>query len=226
MAFKAGRLPLAVLEAPPFIVKLFNERNGSLGSDYYLIQREFAKKSKRSTATRSWLKVVVTVSRGHEVLVGSTPSGATVAIGSISSDHVYNEGIQRRLIGSGGSGGTGGGPPSPLTLEYRAVASALGEAREELRVRPSDVANIRVNPSCLLVPDSARADRQTIYIFVELALNPSVTLAALEARRRQDGELGEGPSFNEVGALMFIDRRDLLNPRVVGRRTRDLLGAI
>lgn len=214
-----GQIPISILEAPPFIVKLYNKTDGSLGSDYYLIQREFAKRSKRHTALRFWLKVVVMVFRktagGHsEYLMGRMRDGVTAAIGSISSDHVYNEGIRRRLGFGGGS----------LSLQDRAVASALGEAREELRVRPYEVAGIHVVPECLVVPDLSRADRKTIYYFIDLELIPGISLAALEERRRKDRN--EDPSFNEVGELTFVHGRDILNPRIVGQRTRDLLGAM
>lgn len=214
-----GKIPLSTLDAPPFIIKLFNKPDGSLGSDYYLIQREFAKRAKRPTATRAWLKVVAMVFRrkaggASEYLMGRTRDGATAAIGSVSSDHVYNEGIRRRL-------GLGGGS---LSLQDRAVASALGEAREELRVRPNEVAGIHVAPICLVVPDGSRPDRKTVYLFIDLELVPGISLATLEARRRKDRD--ESPSFNEVGELLFVNGSDLFNPRIVGQRTRDLLGAM
>lgn len=206
----SGRIPLSAIEAGPYIVKLFNTPSGELGSDYYLIQREFAKRTKRPTALRYWLKVVAIVHQGGKVLVADSGRGKTVAIGSISADHVYNPGIISRV----------GTPPIPVTLAYRGVASALGEAREELRVRPSDVTGISVQPSVLVVPDRGRVDRATLYLFVDLTLNPSVTLRDLEARRLKD--LAEGDSaFNETGALSFIPEANLL--REVGERTRDLL---
>jgi hypothetical protein len=202
-----GRVPLHFWDQ--FFLKVYQNPDKSLASDYYLIQREMAKRGKRPTATRYMLKVVAIVRRGHEFLAAETRKGLTTAIGSISADHWHNTEYRDRMtdLGIGGS-----------SLALHAVAAAFGEAREELRVRPEEITSVRVLSDTVVHPDK-RADRFTVHVFVELELNPKVRIWTLDRRRRADAT--ESHAFNETGALTFIDAWQRF-----GSRTTKLLDAL
>ena len=201
------RMPLNFWDQ--FFLKVYQNPDKSLASDYYLIQREMAKRGKRPMATRYMLKVVTIVRRRHEYLAAETRKGLTTAIGSISADHWHNTEYRDRMAALGVGG-------SPLAL--RAVAAAFGEAREELRVRPEEITDVRVLSDTIVHPDP-RPARFTVHVFVEMELNPNVRIWTLDRRRRADA--AESHAFNETGALTFIDTW-----RRFGSRTAALLDAL
>ena len=207
----SGRVPLETLNE--LMLKIYQTPDRRLGTDYYLIQREMAKRGKRSNAVRYMLKVVAIVKQGTTFIAAKTRAGSlTTAIGAISADHWYNTGIRDAMDSLLLDG-------SPL--ENRAIASAFGEAREELRVRPEEVRRVVLLPSAIIIKD-VKANRFTAHIFVEMYLSDDVSIRTLEERHYKDSiDKSLSDSFRETGPPTVI--RDW---RQFGRRTVDLLDAL
>lgn len=188
-----------------FMLKVYQKPDRSLGSDYYLIQREMAKRGKRTDATRYMLKAVTVIRQGSKFLAADSRGGLTTAIGSISTDHFNNDDIRDRMTTLVSAG-------SPL--ELRAIAAAFGEAREELRVRPEEITAVRVLPTTVIHSD--RPKRFTVHVFVEMDLTDSVLLSTLERRRMKDmRDMSLPDTFRETGALHLLNDVHRFGPRTV-----------
>jgi len=205
-----GRVSLEKLNE--LMLKIYQTPDRHLGTDYYLIQREMAKRRKRPNAVRYMLKVVAIVKQGTTFIAAKTHAGSlTTAIGAISADHWYNTGIRDAMKSL-----LDGSP-----LENRAIASAFGEAREELRVRPEEVRRVVLLPSAIIIKD-VKENRFTAHIFVEMYLSDDVSIRTLEERHYKDSiDKSLSDSFRETGPPTVI--RDW---RQFGRRTVDLLDAL
>ena len=232
--FPAGKasqkIPLSYFSDPasPFAVKVYNKTVGAdkfLMEDYYLIDKRYAKREGRAIASRYMLKVIVFVRSHAGTLIGAHGSyvkrdgtrvcnrgdtGFTTAIGSVSSGHYYNTAIRDTMMAKGLDGLSG--------LEQRILASGIGEAREELRVRPSEIADISIRSDCL-VSKLKEANRFHVYGVVDIQLKAGVAVEDLNNRYykdiadpRMDEKWRETCTVHEVK-----DMRDF------GARTLDML---
>ena len=199
--FPAGKasqkIPLSYFSDPasPFAVKVYNKTVGAdkfLMEDYYLIDKRYAKREGRAIASRYMLKVIVFVRSHTGDLIGAHGSyvkrdgtrvcnrgdtGFTTAIGSVSSGHYYNTSIRDAITAHGLSGLPG--------LEQRILASGLGEAREELRVRLSDIQTVGMRPACI-VSKLKEANRFHVYGVIDITLKAGVGVEDLNKLYRKD----------------------------------------
>lgn len=155
------------------------------------------------------LKVAVFVRRRPGGLILGAPAvgwpGATMAVGAVSAGH--DDRAVARLFGAA---------VAASVETRRAAASALAEAREELRVRTNELVSGRLlGMRHRLVSVNGRSEA---YYFAELLLAPTVRVAELGARIA--GDWLRGPAWRETGAPFWVR-----SPAAWGERARLLLEA-
>jgi hypothetical protein len=203
-------VPLTFWTTPSWLLKIYQEPNRTLGKDYYVIQREYAKRSVRRDAIRYQLKVVVLAKQNRKYLSAMSRYGEiTTAIGSISSDHYHNTMLRTRISALG---------MEETGISLRIATSALGELREELRVRPEEVAHLSISPMTVMTK-TPRNNRYVIYFFVDVDLLPSLDIQTLRLRKEKDFADPELPdTWRETGELQWAS-----SFREFGKRTKKLM---